>query len=126
MVDVVDIDPEVIAIAKRYFQVPEDARMRLVAKDGRRFVQEATDTYDLVFLDAYNSDTIPFHLTTREFYQEIKARLTPGGVVVSNIIGTLRGPAERLLSIHLSDPVRGLSYNLCRPHVRSERRLDSR
>jgi len=92
VVDVADIDPEVIAIAKRYFQVPEDARMRLFAKDGRRFVQEATDKYDLVFLDAYNSDTIPFHLATREFYQEIKARLAPGGVVVSNIIGTLRGP----------------------------------
>jgi spermidine synthase len=92
VVDVADIDPEVIAIAKRYFQVPEDARLRLFAKDGRRFVQEATDKYDLVFLDAYNSDTIPFHLATREFYQEVKARLTPGGVVVSNIIGTLRGP----------------------------------
>jgi spermidine synthase len=91
-VDVVDIDPEVIAIAKRYFQVPEDARLRLFAKDGRRFVQEAADTYDLIFLDAYNSDTIPFHLATREFYEEIKARLRPGGVVVSNIIGTLRGP----------------------------------
>ncbi len=90
-VDVVDIDPEVIAIAKRYFQVPEDARLRLFAKDGRRFVQETTEKYDLVFLDAYNSDTIPFHLATREFYEEIKARLTPGGVVVSNIIGTLRG-----------------------------------
>ena len=92
VVDVADIDPEVIAIAKRYFQVPEDTRLHLFAKDGRRFVQEATDTYDLVFLDAYNSDTIPFHLTTREFYREIKAHLAPGGVVVSNIIGTLRGP----------------------------------
>jgi spermidine synthase len=92
VVDVVDIDPEVIAIAKQYFGVPEDARLRLFATDGRRFVQEATDKYDLIFLDAYNSDTIPFHLATREFYEEIKTRLAPGGVVVSNIIGTLRGP----------------------------------
>jgi len=92
VVDVADIDPEVIAIAKRYFQVPEDARLHLYAMDGRRFVQETKEKYDLVFLDAYNSDTIPFHLTTREFYQEIKAHLSPGGVVVSNIIGALRGP----------------------------------
>jgi spermidine synthase len=92
VVDVADIDPEVIAIAKRYFQVPEDARLHLYAMDGRRFVQESKEKYDLVFLDAYNSDTIPFHLTTREFYQEIKAHLSPGGVVVSNIIGALRGP----------------------------------
>jgi spermidine synthase len=92
VVDAVDIDPEVLAIAKRYFRVPEDSRLRLHPRDGRRFVQETTEKYDLIFLDAYNSDTIPFHLTTREFYRELEARLAPGGVVVSNIIGTLRGP----------------------------------
>ena len=95
VVDVADIDPEVIAIAKKYFQVPEDARLHLYATDGRRFVQGTKEKYDMVFLDAYNSDTIPFHLTTLEFYKEIRARLTPGGVVVSNIIGTLRGPQSR-------------------------------
>ncbi len=92
VVDAVDIDPEVIDIAKRYFEVPEDARSRLFATDGRQFVKQATDKYDLIFLDAYNSDTIPFHLATREFYEEVRRRLAPGGVVVSNIIGTLRGP----------------------------------
>jgi len=92
MVEAVDIDPEVLAIAKRYFQVPEDSRMRLHVRDGRRFVRETDTRYDLIFLDAYNSDTIPFHLTTREFYRELTARLAPGGIVVSNIIGTLRGP----------------------------------
>ncbi|MGE5848934.1 MAG: spermidine synthase [Candidatus Methylomirabilota bacterium] len=92
VVDAVDIDPEVLAIAKRYFQVPEDSRLRLHARDGRQFVQQTDTRYDLVFLDAYNSDTIPFHLTTREFYREVEARLTPGAVVVSNIIGHLRGP----------------------------------
>jgi spermidine synthase len=92
VVDVVDIDPEVIGIAKRYFQVPEDSRLRLHLRDGRRFVRETTEKYDLIFLDAYNSDTIPFHLTTREFYRQLEARLAPGGFVVSNIIGTLRGP----------------------------------
>ena len=92
VVEAVDIDPEVLAIAKRYFQVPEDSRMRLHVRDGRRFVRETDARYDLIFLDAYNSDTIPFHLTTREFYRELTARLAPGGIVVSNIIGTLRGP----------------------------------
>jgi spermidine synthase len=92
VVDAVDIDPEVLAIASRYFQIPEDPRLRLHARDGRRFVQQTDARYDLIFLDAYNSDTIPFHLTTREFYREVDARLAPGGVVVSNIIGHLRGP----------------------------------
>ena len=91
-VDVADIDPAVVAIAKRYFQVPDDTRLRLHVRDGRRFVRETTERYDLIYLDAYNSDTIPFHLTTREFYQELRSRLAPGGLVVSNIIGALRGP----------------------------------
>jgi spermidine synthase len=91
-VDVADIDPMVIDVATRYFQVPKNTRMHLYAKDGRRFIQESTAKYDLIFLDAYNSDTIPFHLTTREFYREVERRLAPGGIVVSNIIGALRGP----------------------------------
>jgi spermidine synthase len=91
-VDVVDIDPAVVAIATRYFGVPQDARMRLHVKDGRRFVQQSTERYDIIYLDAYNSDTIPFHLATREFYREVAARLAPGGLVVSNVIGSLRGP----------------------------------
>lgn len=92
VVDAVDIDPEVLRIARQYFQVPEDSRLRLYARDGRRFVRETTGQYDLIVLDAYNSDTIPFHLATREFYRELEKRLAPGGVVVSNIIGVLRGP----------------------------------
>ncbi len=92
VVDAVDIDPAVLSIARRYFQVPEDPRMHLHVRDGRRFVQKTDARYDLIFLDAYNSDTIPFHLTTREFYRELVSRLAPGGVVVSNIIGSLRGP----------------------------------
>lgn len=91
-VDVADIDPMVIDVATRYFQVPKNTRMHLYAKDGRRFIQETDAKYDLIFLDAYNSDTIPFHLTTREFYREVEQRLAPGGIVASNIIGTLRGP----------------------------------
>ncbi len=94
-IDVADIDPKVVAIATHYFQVPEDSRLHLFVQDGRRFVKETNSKYDLIFLDAYNSDTIPFHLTTREFYRELEAHLAPGGVVVSNIIGSLRGPSSQ-------------------------------
>jgi spermidine synthase len=94
VVDVVDIDPAVVAIAKEHFGVPEDPRLHLHVMDGRRFVQRTTERYDVIYLDAYNSDTIPFHLTTREFYREVADRLVPGGVLVSNIIGGLRGPGS--------------------------------
>jgi len=113
-VDVVDIDPAVVAVAKEYFQVPEDQRLRLHVKDGRRFVQETTERYDLIYLDAYNSDTIPFHLTTREFYREAASRLVPGGILVSNIIGSLRGEGSRFFrSMHRTlDDVFGTIYTV--------------
>jgi spermidine synthase len=91
VIDAVDIDPDVVAVAKKYFHVPEDDRFRLHAVDGRRFIRENEQSYDVVVLDAYNADTIPFHLTTREFYREVASRIAPGGVVVSNIIGIIQG-----------------------------------
>ena len=91
VLDAVEIDPEVVAVARRFFEVPDDPRLRLRVMDGRRFIREADGLYDLIFLDAYNSDTIPFHLTTSEFYRELEEHLGPGGFVCSNIIGIIRG-----------------------------------
>ncbi|MDR5696763.1 MAG: fused MFS/spermidine synthase, partial [Armatimonadota bacterium] len=94
--DVVDIDPEVIAAAERYFDVPVGGRLRAFGQDGRIFVKRATERYDQILMDAYLKDTLPFHLATREFFQEVRARLNPGGVFVANIIGALDGPDSRL------------------------------
>lgn len=91
-VDVVELDPAVVHVARRYFGVPQDQRLRVVAQDGRLFVARSQDRYDIVVLDAFLIDTIPFHLATREFFETIRVRLTPGGVLASNIIGALDGP----------------------------------
>lgn len=103
-VDVVEIDPEVVKVARTYFALPEDPRLRVVTQDGRLFVQQAVEKivrgqqppYDLVVIDAYSASTIPYHLTTREFLQVVRQVLGPDGVVVSNIIGTLTGPNSSL------------------------------
>lgn len=96
LIDVVEIDPEVIRVAKEYFQLPQDERLRLHNADGRRFIQTSRDAYDSVILDAYFSDAIPFHLTTKEFLEEVRARLAPGGIVTANLIGAVAGPQSRL------------------------------
>lgn len=96
-VDVVELDPVVVDVARRYFALPSDPRLRVYVEDGRRFVRRAPGRYDLVLLDAYYADAIPFHLTTREFLEEVRARLEPGGVVVANVIGALEGPRSALL-----------------------------
>ena len=95
-IDVAELDPEVVNVAKRYFMFEESERMKVQAVDGRIFLQKTPHRYDIIVLDAYYADAIPFHLTTREFLQELKAKLTPTGIVVSNIIGNVRGADSKL------------------------------
>jgi spermidine synthase len=95
-VDSIELDPAVVEVAKRFFEVREDARHRVTVQDGRVFVRRAEARYDLVILDAYFADGIPFHLATREFLEQVRERLSAGGVVVSNIIGALDGPNSHL------------------------------
>ena len=86
-IEVAEIDPAVVKLAKEYFTFKEDGRMRVTVEDGRQFVKKKSDRgYDIIFLDAYQGDTIPFHLTTQEFLREVKKRLHKDGVVVSNIL----------------------------------------
>ncbi|MDR5710301.1 MAG: fused MFS/spermidine synthase [Armatimonadota bacterium] len=94
--DMVDIDPQVIEVARRYFHVPVGGRLRAFAEDGRQFVRRASGRYDQVLMDAYLRDTLPFHLATREFFQEVRGVLTSRGVFVMNVIGALAGPESRL------------------------------
>ncbi|MBI3325720.1 MAG: fused MFS/spermidine synthase, partial [Nitrospinae bacterium] len=96
LIDVAELDPEVVNVAKRYFLFKESERLKVQAVDGRIFVNKTRHQYDMVFLDAYYSDAIPFHLTTREFLQELKQKLTPNGIVVSNVIGSVRGSDSKL------------------------------
>ena len=89
-IEVAEIDPAVVDLAKEYFSFKEAGKMTVKVEDGRQFIKRAKKGYDIIFLDAYQGDTIPFHLTTREFLREVKARLNPGGVVVSNILSPTR------------------------------------
>lgn len=85
--DVVEIDPAVIKVAKQYFYYQPSAGTRLFAQDGRYFVKKAlmrNATYDHIILDAFDENYIPEHLLTVEFLRETKRLLTPNGVISSN------------------------------------------
>jgi spermidine synthase len=84
-IDVVDIDPEVVRLAKQYFGFREDDKLKAHVADGRRFIEECKEPYDVIYLDAFSADSIPTHLTTREFLQATGRALTRGGIVVSNV-----------------------------------------
>jgi spermidine synthase len=59
--------------------------MRAFVDDGRRFIEKSRSRYDIIFLDAFGADSIPYTLTTREFLQATRDALTPRGIVVANI-----------------------------------------
>ncbi len=96
-VDVAEIDPEVVAVAKKYFFFQEGKNMRVHTQDGRLFLTRTSQRYDIILLDAYYADAIPFHLTTREFFQTVNQKLTAQGVAVVNIIGSITGPKSKIV-----------------------------
>ena len=83
--DIAEIDPQIVEVAKKFFGFVEDDRTHVYVKDGRVFLSKTDKKYDLIFLDAYNTRSIPFHLTTKEFLEEVRRHLKPDGAVVSNI-----------------------------------------
>jgi spermidine synthase len=95
-IQVAELDPVVVEVAYRWFALPRDPRLAVATQDGRRYLASHRGRWDVIALDAYFSDAIPFHLTTREFLELVRSRLEPDGVVVANVIGAIRGPNSKL------------------------------
>lgn len=91
-IDAVDINPEVAIAAITQLGFREDAAMRVHIADGRKFVESVREPYDAIFLDAYGADSVPVHLTTREFMAAVRRALRPDGVVVGNVWSTSTRP----------------------------------
>jgi len=92
-IDVVEIDPAVVRVAKRYFGFAASAQTRVIESDGRVYVKRAHRTgqrYDLIMLDAFDHEYIPEHLLTQEFLEEVKSLLAPGGVLAANTFSSSR------------------------------------
>ena len=91
-IDAVDIDPEVVDVAKRFFGFVEDEFLRAHVGDGRQFIEQFRQPYDVIFLDAFGGSSVPAHLTTQEFLQAVRRALTPDGVVVGNLWARYHNP----------------------------------
>ena len=94
--EVVELDPVVRDVAYRFFELPRSPRLRVTVEDGRRYLQRNSERWDAIMVDAYFSDALPFHLTTVEFLELARSRLNPGGVIVSNVIGSVAGEGSKL------------------------------
>jgi spermidine synthase len=92
----VELDPVVVDVAYRYFHLPRDPRLDVVVGDGRRYLSADERRWDVIVVDAFFADAIPFHLVTHEFLELARSRLAPGGVIVTNVIGALEGQGSKL------------------------------
>jgi spermidine synthase len=93
---VVELDPVVVDVAHRFFAVPDDPRLPIAVADARQYLERSSARWDVIAIDTFFEDGLPFHLTTREFLELVRKRLTPGGVVVTNIIGSVSGDGSKL------------------------------
>ena len=83
-IDGVEIDGELSEIGREYFDM-NNPRLHLYHEDARPFLRRIDAEYDQISVDAYRQPYIPFYLTTEEFFETVKERLRPGGVLVVNV-----------------------------------------
>ncbi|HEY6410130.1 MAG TPA: fused MFS/spermidine synthase, partial [Ktedonobacteraceae bacterium] len=82
-IDGVEIDGTIVNLAQQYFHMNEP-NLHVIVQDGRYFLQTTKAQYDVIGIDAYQQPYVPFQLTTREFFQEVRTHLSPTGVAVIN------------------------------------------
>jgi predicted membrane-bound spermidine synthase len=83
-VDGVEIDAELSEIGRHYFDM-NNPRLHLYHEDARPFLRRVDARYDVISVDAYRQPYIPFYLTTVEFFETVRDRLAPGGVLIVNV-----------------------------------------
>lgn len=82
-IDGVEIDPAIVDVGRRYFAMTEP-NLHVHVSDGRTFMRASHGTYDVVAIDAFQQPYIPFQLTTKEFFEDIRAHMSPTGVLCLN------------------------------------------
>jgi spermidine synthase len=86
-IDGVEIDPRIIQIGRQWFDMNQP-NLNAIAADGRYYLANVNKRYDVIGIDAYRPPYIPFHLTTVEFFNQVRDHLTDEGVVAINAART--------------------------------------
>jgi spermidine synthase len=89
--EVVEVNPDVVAVARRWFQVPAgDGRFMIRVCDGAEFVARPGPGYDAILVDGYDGQSQVAALSTREFYEACRGQLVANGALVVNLWGSDR------------------------------------
>ena len=103
-IDGFEIDPKIIEVARLYFDMNEP-QLKVVLQDGRIGLENSTQSYDIISVDAYRPPYIPPQFTTQEFFRIVKDHLSDNGTVVLNVG---RSPIDRSLIDHLYSTIRSV------------------
>jgi spermidine synthase len=87
-VDGVELDPAVSEAGRRYFGMGEIGTLTVHDMDARAFLRRTDQRFDVIIVDAYRPPYVPFYLATEEFFELVRDRLTPGGIVALNVATT--------------------------------------
>ena len=87
-IDGVEIDPAVVEAARDYMELDSIPNLHTYTEDGRGFLRTTAKRYDLIIVDAYREEYVPFYMATREFFSLVHAHLEPGGAVALNVAQT--------------------------------------
>jgi len=94
-IETVELDPVVVNVAGRFFYFKKGENQIVRIGDGRQYLKWTTNLYGAIIMDAYHSSRygsfVPYHLTTKEFFEIALSRLTTNGVIAYNVIGTVGG-----------------------------------
>lgn len=96
-IDVVEIDPKLVDIAREHFYYQDPRNVRLTFSDARTYVNQTKRQYDIVIVDVYGNTDIPFTFMTREYGESLRRIVKPGGVVMVNMIAGEQGDCRTLL-----------------------------
>lgn len=83
-IDGFEIDPKIIEVGRKYFGMTM-SNLQAIPQDGRWGLANSEQNYQLIALDAYRPPYIPWHLTTKEFFEEIRSHLTEDGAIAMNV-----------------------------------------
>ncbi|RLT44737.1 MAG: spermine synthase, partial [Chloroflexi bacterium] len=117
-IDGIELDAEIVAAGRQYFELTQP-NVNVIIGDGRWVLAHSSERYSVVLVDAYRLPYIPAHLTTAEFFREVRAHLTRDGALAVNVG---RAPDDRRLvdaiattlasvfaSVHIMDVPRSLN-----------------
>lgn len=97
----VEIDARITKLARDYFELPKD--VPVVTYDGRAYLNAIQQKYDVIMVDAYQDITIPFQMSSLEFFTLVREHLKEDGVMVVNM--NMRGEKEGDINQYLADTI---------------------